>query len=169
MTYGIGSSGNPFKTITKALSVSAMEGDSIKVAAGTYNKTLGEIFPIEMLSGRKLIGTVGAVTTIVDASGSMNRVFNCNGNSNTTIIQGFTITGGFAIDTTSGGVTPKGWLFISNGSQAIIQRNIITKDTARGYDFYQAGAWRIKWRQLLRRRNLYCGFYPNDSKQRDQF
>ena len=139
-TIGTGSSGNPFKTITKALSVSAMEGDSIKVAAGTYNKTLGEIFPIEMLSGRKLIGTAGAVTTIVDASGSMNRVFNCNGNSNTTIIQGFTITGGFAIDTTSGGVTSKGGgLFISNGSQTIIKRNIITKDTARGYDFYQAG------------------------------
>jgi len=137
---GNGSIGSPFKTITKALSISATAGDSIKVAAGTYNKALGETFPIVMLTGRKLIGTAGAVTTIIDATGSKNRVFNCSGNSNTTIIQGFTITGGFANDTTSGGVTSKGGgLLIDNNSQTIIQQNIITKDTARGYDFYQAG------------------------------
>lgn len=137
---GNGSVGNPFKTITKALTVSASVGDSIKVSAGTYNKALGETFPLEMLTGRKLIGTAGAITTIIDATGSKNRVFNCNGNSNTTIIQGFTIMGGYAIDTTSGGVTSKGGgLFITNGSQTIIQQNIITMNTARGYDFYQAG------------------------------
>jgi hypothetical protein len=72
--------------------------------------------------------------------GSKNRVINCLNNSNTTVIQGFTITGGFAIDTTSGGVTSKGGgIFIGSGSQTIIQQNIITKNTARGYDFYQAG------------------------------
>ncbi len=139
-TTGNGSSGAPFKTITKALSVSAMAGDSIKVAAGTYDKTLGETFPIEMLSGRKLIGTAGPTATIINAAGSLNRVFNSDGNSNTTVIQGFTITGGYAIDTTSAGVTSKGGgLFISGGSQIIIQQNIITQNTARGYDFYQAG------------------------------
>jgi hypothetical protein len=137
---GNGSIGNPFKTISKALAISATVGDSIKVAAGNYNKALGEAFPIVMLTGRKLIATAGAVTTIIDASGSKNRVFNCSGNSNSTIIQGFTITGGFAIDTISGGVTSKGGgILIDNNSQTIIQQNIITKDTARGYDFYQAG------------------------------
>jgi hypothetical protein len=139
-TTGNGSSGNPFKTITKALSVSSAAGDSIKVAPGAYTVALGEVFPIDMPSDRKLIGTGGAVVTIVDASGSKQRVFNCIGHSNATIIQGFTITGGFATDTTSGGVTGKGGgLFISGGSQTIIQQNIITRDTARGYDFYQAG------------------------------
>ncbi len=139
-TTGNGSIGSPYKTITKALSVSATVGDSIKVATGIYNIALGEVFPISMLTGRKLIGTAGAMTTIIDASGSKNRVFNCSGNSNSTIIQGFTITGGFANDTTSGGVTSKGGgLLIDNNSQIIIQQNIITKDTARGYDFYQAG------------------------------
>ncbi|MFZ4620353.1 MAG: T9SS type A sorting domain-containing protein [Bacteroidota bacterium] len=137
---GTGSAASPYKTITKALSVSAAEGDSIKVAPGTYNSALGETFPIEMLSGRKLIGSSGPGVTIIDAAGSKNRVFNCLNNSNSTIIQGFTITGGYAIDTTSGGVTSKGGgIFIGSGSQPIIQQNIITKNTARGYDFYQAG------------------------------
>ena len=139
-TTGTGSAAAPFRTITKALSVSAAEGDSIKVAPGTYNSALGETFPIEMLSGRKLIGVSGATVTVIDAAGSKNRVFNCIGNSNATIIQGFTITGGFSIDTTSGGVTAKGGgIFIGNSSQTVIQQNIITKNTARGYDFYQAG------------------------------
>ncbi|NUN70920.1 MAG: hypothetical protein HUU02_14555, partial [Bacteroidetes bacterium] len=137
---GNGSAGNPYKTITKALSVSSSAGDSIKVAPGSYTVALGENFPIDMPSDRKLIGVAGALMTIVDASGSKQRVFNCIGHSNATIIQGFTITGGFATDTTSGGVTGKGGgLFISGGSQTIIQQNIITRDTARGYDFYQAG------------------------------
>jgi hypothetical protein len=137
---GTGSAAAPFKTVTKALSASASEGDSIKVAPGTYNAALGETFPIEMLSGRKLIGVSGAKLTVIDAAGSKNRVFNCIGNSNTTVIQGFTITGGFAIDTFSSGVTAKGGgIFIGNSSQTIIQQNIITKNTARGYDFYQAG------------------------------
>ncbi len=137
---GTGSVSAPFKTITKALSVSAVEGDSIKVAPGTYNTSLGETFPIEMLSGRKLIGVSGAKATVIDAAGSKNRVFNCIGNSNTTVIQGFTISNGFAIDTSSSGVTSKGGgIFIGNSSQTIIQQNIITKNTARGYDFYQAG------------------------------
>ena len=139
-TTGTGSVGNPFKTITKALSVSSLSGDSIKVSSATYNTALGEIFPIEMLTGRKLIGTAGAVTTIINAAASGNRVFNCNANSNTTIIQGFTITGGYALDSSSSGATSKGGgLFISNGSQAIIQQNIITANIARGYDFFQAG------------------------------
>lgn len=139
-TTGNGSAGNPYKTITKALSVSSAAGDSIRVAPGSYTVALGELFPIEMPSDRSLIGTAGPVLTIIDASGSKQRVFNCMGHSNATIIQGFTITGGFATDTTSGGVTGKGGgLFISGGSQTIIQQNIITRDTARGYDFHQAG------------------------------
>jgi hypothetical protein len=140
-TTGNGSAASPFKTITKALSVSSAAGDSIKVAPGTYNTAIGEIFPIEMPTDRKLIGTAGANTTIIDASGSKQRVFNCVGHSSATIIQGFTITGGFAMDSTSAGVTGKGGgLYISGGSQTVIQQNIITRDTARGYDFYQAGA-----------------------------
>jgi hypothetical protein len=66
---GTGSVVAPFKTITKALSVSGAESDSIKVAPGTYNSSLGETFPIEMLTGRKLIGVSGAKVTVIDAAG----------------------------------------------------------------------------------------------------
>jgi hypothetical protein len=138
---GTGSAAAPFKTVTKALSaLGSRKAIPSRSHPVHYNAALGETFPIEMLSGRKLIGVSGAKLTVIDAAGSKNRVFNCIGNSNTTVIQGFTITGGFAIDTFSSGVTAKGGgIFIGNASQTIIQQNIITKNTARGYDFYQAG------------------------------
>jgi len=130
------SSGTAFKTITKALSVVA-NGDVISVAAGTYNKTLGETFPLSMVSGVTLSGSAGAATTIIDATGDGHRVLNCISNSSTTIVQGFTITGGYAIDTSSfTNFSKGGGIYIEDGSP-IIQNNIITRDTVRGYDFYQ--------------------------------
>lgn len=133
-------SGTAFKTITHALSVAA-NTDVVNVAAGTYSKTLGETFPLTMASGVTLTGTAGALTTIINAPGDSNnnRVFNCISNSASTIIQGFTITGGSVRDTSSGGVVSKGGGMYIEGGSPVIQNNIITSNTARGYDFYQAG------------------------------
>ncbi|HTP13293.1 MAG TPA: T9SS type A sorting domain-containing protein [Bacteroidota bacterium] len=130
------SSGTAFKTITHALSVAA-NTDVVNVAAGTYTVALGESFPLTMVSGVTLTGTAGAATTIIDATGSLNRVFDCNSNSSTTIIQGFTITGGRFTASSNGSNSFGGGIYVHNGSQTIIQQNIITKDTARGYDFYE--------------------------------
>jgi len=132
-------SGTAFKTITHALSV-ATNTDVINVAAGTYNKTLGETFPLTMVSGVTLTGTAGALTTIINASDiNNNRVFDCISNSASTIIQGFTITDGYVRDTSSAGVVSKGGGMYIDGGSPIIQNNIITNNTSRGYDFYQAG------------------------------
>lgn len=133
------SSGTAFKTITHALSIST-NGDVINVAAGTYNKVLGETFPLNMVSGVTLTGTDGALTTIINASGDSNRVFMCSANSAATTIQGFTITGGFSINYSSAGVSSKGGGIYIDGGSPVIQNNIITRDTVRGYDFYMAGA-----------------------------
>lgn len=135
-------SGTAFKTITHALGVAA-NTDIINVAAGTYSKSLGEIFPLNMVSGVTLSGTSGALATIINANGGgdSTRVFNCIGNSASTIIQGFTITGGYSVNYSTAGATARGGgMFIDGGSQTVIQNNIITGNTVRGYDFHQAGA-----------------------------
>src|SRR5438105_2908793 len=54
----------PWKTITHALGA-ATSGDTIHVAGGTYNTTLGEDFPLSLKSGVQLIGNgAGMVTTV---------------------------------------------------------------------------------------------------------
>lgn len=54
---GAGSSENPYKTITYALSV-AVTGDVIKVRPGVYDADLGEDFPISMRPGIDLEGVM---------------------------------------------------------------------------------------------------------------
>ena len=134
--------GTPVRTITHGIGLAISNGATdINVAAGTYNVSGGESFPLLMPSGVTLTGTAGAATTIIDATGDSSRVFVCDGNSATTVIQGFTIKGGFNINYSSAGVVGKGGgIYITNNSQTIIQNNIITKNTVRGYDFHQAGA-----------------------------
>ena len=51
-----GSPAFPFKTITRALAV-ARFGESVKVADGTYGDATGEIFPLEVPDGVRLLGT----------------------------------------------------------------------------------------------------------------
>jgi hypothetical protein len=64
-------------------------------------------------------------------------VINCFDNSATTIIQGFTITGGIVTDSLSFTNFSKGGGIYIEGGSPVIQNNIITKNTVRGYDFYQ--------------------------------
>lgn len=123
------SSGTSFKTIKKAITV-VTSGDTINVASGTYDTMNGETFPITMPSGVKLLGS-GALTTFIDAAGANQRVVNCNGNSSSTIITGFTLRNGIATgDFVNPGVG--GGIYCSNGDQTTITRNIITNNIARG-------------------------------------
>jgi hypothetical protein len=127
------SSGTAFKTIMHALSVAA-NTDVINVAAGTYNTGLGEIFPLNMVSGVTLTGTAGALSTIIDAAGAGTRVINCTGGSNTTVIQGFTITGGYNAGNSSTNFTAHGGgISFTGGDQTTLQKNVITGNTAIGY------------------------------------
>jgi parallel beta-helix repeat protein len=48
----------PFKTLSKALQ-QAQADTTIQLAAGTYNATSGEIFPLQVPSGVKLVGNEG--------------------------------------------------------------------------------------------------------------
>jgi hypothetical protein len=52
---GDGSASNPFKTITHALSVTP-GGETINIASGTYNAAAGEVFPLFLKNGTRLIG-----------------------------------------------------------------------------------------------------------------
>jgi len=56
-TYGDGTQGNPYKTITKALTVARRSGSGciLHVAAGIYSTGLGEKFPLN-ISGISLVG-----------------------------------------------------------------------------------------------------------------
>src|SRR3712207_8986551 len=50
-----GNQSAPFKTIAKALK-SAQSGTTIQLASGNYNAASGEIFPLDVPSGVKIVG-----------------------------------------------------------------------------------------------------------------
>jgi hypothetical protein len=110
-------------TIKAAVEDSASYGDTVMVAAGTYNTTSGEEFPINMKNGVVLIGQSGPSVTTIDANAS-DRVLDCQALDSTTVVSGFTITGGSAFD--AGGI-------YCNNSFAGISNNIIKGNAATGY------------------------------------
>lgn len=127
-----GTSGSPFRTITKALTVAASI-DIISVASGTYNQALGEAFPLPTVSGVDLIGA-GASTTIIDATGTGARVIQCIDADNSTIVEGFTIKGGTHNgDPNSFGEAQGGGVYCYYTCNAIFRRNIIEMNQALGY------------------------------------
>src|SRR5438067_7988235 len=127
-----GSFSTPVKTIKKALTLVSASG-TIHVRPGTYNTALGETFPITMPSDIKLQSVAGAATTIIDATGANARVFLCNANSNSTLIEGFTITGGLYQPAANANALGGG-IFMDNNDQTTIKRCIITGNEARRYN-----------------------------------
>ncbi len=116
-TTGDGSLGNPWKTITYALSQITGTG-VVQVAAGVHDTTLGETFPILMKNGLSLEGA-GQDATILDAQRT-NSVIRAVGISDTTtVVQGMTIRGG-------GNTNSGGGIFITAGSALKIFNNKIT-------------------------------------------
>jgi len=124
-TTGDGTINNPWKTITYALSKIANSGVTIHVAAGTYNKALGEEFPIVMIDGISLVGA-GMDASIIDG-GTNTSVIKCIGIFDaSTRIEGFTITNGGG--TKLGSNFFGGGIFITAGSLLTISGNKITEN-----------------------------------------
>src|SRR4030042_6450277 len=74
-TTGTGILGNPWQTITYALGIVNGEGHTIYVAAGTYDTSLGELFPILMKNGVSLVGA-GIDSSIINANYT-NTIIKC--------------------------------------------------------------------------------------------
>ena len=99
---GTGSVENPWKTITFAISElqpDSLNPDTLIVLPGLYSPSAtGETFPISMLSYLTLSGA-GMDSTILDAEAllpdTLRRVINLIDVDNS-VVEGFTITGGFA-------------------------------------------------------------------------
>ncbi len=129
-----GSKASPYKTITKALSV-AQTTDSILVEPGFYSVNIGEVFPLIMVSGVKLVGIKGAYVTKIDATTSSKNVMVLNGCNANTLVRGFSIQGGYV----QGDVTlfnhkafGAGVRFI-NSDSSVFERNIVTENYCAGY------------------------------------
>ncbi len=126
---GDGSSGNPWRHITFALTQVAGTGSrTVRVRPGTYDTTVdidgySEIFPIALAGDVSLISTDGSATTILDAENG-NRVIVADGVGSTTRLEGFTITGGTIAGNGAG-------ILINNASPEIVD-NLITGNTTTG-------------------------------------
>ena len=115
---------DPFKTITKALTV-ASEGTRVHVAAGMYSTNTLETFPLSVNRiGLQLLGA-GSATTIIDASGSNQRAVDLSNNSFGRI-EGVAICGGgkalgFA-------VTGAG-LYLNNNFDTVISSCVVSNNS----------------------------------------
>ena len=92
---GDGSLANPWTTISEAVAVAA-SGDTVNVAAGTYNYALGESFPLYPATGTSIIGAPGAIVeeelTKFTPRG-VNALFVYDGaGPGPTLLSGFTIS-----------------------------------------------------------------------------
>ena len=128
---GTGTEGNPWKTINYAITQATL-GDTIRVMAGTYNSTW-ETLPIQMKDGVSLIGE-GSDNTIIDGSDTY-QLITCTEFSNTVIIEGFKLTGGYAW---SGGTA-----IDIDEADVIIRNNEIVNCRSGSYDgtIYIQPAW----------------------------
>ena len=106
-------SGSPCKTITHTLT-QAVTGDTVSVAAGTFNLALGETFPLTINKTLTLTGA-GAGSTIIDATGANRRVILVDFGVTATI-SGVTITGGAQSCSSSGCETGGGGLLTLENS-----------------------------------------------------
>lgn len=90
---GTGTVADPFCSIQSGIGASS-NGDEVLVSPGTYHETINFLGKAITLQS-----TDGASATTIDAGGLNNRVVACiNGEGPSTILRGFTITGGRAFD-----------------------------------------------------------------------
>ena len=125
---------SPCKTITYAMDQAAAgaPGDAVNAAPGTYNTTSGEVFPITVKSGVQLKSTGTAANTFIDATGANKRVLVATSTNSSTVIEGFTITGGLFQPSNDGSIAKGAGLFIDGGSPTV-RKNIFLSNEARGY------------------------------------
>jgi len=95
---GTGTQADPFCSIQRGIDAS-VSGDEVVVAPGTYNETInfhGKAITLRSADGLDV--------TIIDATGLNDRVVQCtSGEGPDTVIQGFTLTGGWAPEHPGGG------------------------------------------------------------------
>jgi hypothetical protein len=92
---GDGSPGNPWQTLTHALS--QVDGPDVEIhaAPGTYDTALGEVFPLTMEPGVSLVGSGYTNTVVLGTSANYVFVFpNTVQYGSDTTIRGFRISGG---------------------------------------------------------------------------
>ncbi|GAB4279770.1 MAG: hypothetical protein Kow0056_13380 [Coriobacteriia bacterium] len=132
-TTGDGSAGNPWQSITLAMSQPEVDaGDTIWVKPGTYD-TSTETFPIEVKPGVMLRSTGGAESTVLDAEGS-ERVLQitapADGSWEDTWVKGFTITGGHTTGSGAGiFITSEGTTEPTAGWPKIMHNRIVSNST----------------------------------------
>jgi hypothetical protein len=145
-------------TIKAAVEDSAAYGDTVLVSPGVYDTTSAEAFPMVMKNGVVLKSTDGPAVTFIDAN-LTGRVFNCISLDSTTVISGFTITGG--VETEGGGI-------YCLDSDLEISDNIITGNAATdvaahgGGLFLSGGAPSITSNQIVSnkaRKNMGGGIF----------
>lgn len=159
-----GSSGYPFKTITAALAT--MSSGTVCVAPGTYDTTLGEVFPITLPAGVSLIGDEtnkgqgttptkiigGANLTVGGTCGTYGTTIYAGANS---VIAGFELTNGnvasaaFTLVMRNNSITLRNnsivnnqthSIYVCNGStNHIITGNTISNNTGLGLGFIGGG------------------------------
>ncbi len=88
----------PYPTIQAAINA-VVSGDQIEVAPGTYNEAINFLG-----KGIRLYSSGGPAGTTIDATGLNSSVVTCNSfEGANTILQGFTVTGGNAVEGYAGG------------------------------------------------------------------
>ena len=92
-TTGNGSAAAPWKTITYALDQVGDPPSELHVAAGTYDTTLGEIFPLVIESGTSLLGA-GYTTTLISGIQTLPVIRISEAAVYPTIVSGFKIASG---------------------------------------------------------------------------
>jgi len=133
-TVGTSPSG-PCKTIQAAIN-KASPGDTVNVAAGTYDENIdftGKAITLKSMSGPSV--------AIIDGTQSGTVVTFNSGEVTTSVIEGFTITNGYASNGVPGGSAGGG--ILCDGASPTIRNNIITdnyaENTYSGYDWDSGG------------------------------
>ena len=121
-----------YSTIQSAIDASS-DGDSISIAAGTYNEALSTDGKAIALFGRD-----GASSTTIDASGLNGSAIKCmNGEDSGTIIASLTLTGGTGTINPVWETLQGGGIFIYQASPIVVNC-VITGNTA---EYGGGGAW----------------------------
>ena len=133
---GTGTIENPWKTITFALiqlTPDSLNKDTLNVLPGTYSPSAtGESFPLNLPSFLTLKGA-GRDSTTLDAEASLDTlrsVINVT-DVKESVIEGFTVTGGFAAEYPGDETLfAGGGILVSNSTDIIIRRNKILENHA---------------------------------------
>ncbi|TVR53463.1 MAG: hypothetical protein EA426_17860, partial [Spirochaetaceae bacterium] len=124
-----------YSTIQAAIDA-ASDGDTVLVAQGTYTENL------DFRGKRITVSSIGFSTnpavvaaTIIDGGGNGRVVVFNSGETNESVLQGFTITGGYRNRSSGAGI------LVSNSSSPIIRNNVIKDNVADSVNAFGGGAY----------------------------